>query len=220
MLTLKATKRNTSENLATLRKSGKLPGVFYGAKAESTPITLDTLAFDKAFAEAGESTVLNLSVDGEKDLAVLVHEVVHDPVTDRTTHVDFYVVDKDKKVTVDVPIVFTNEEKAVKGGGVLVKVLHELEVEGFPQDLPHDITIDLSGLTEIGQHISVKDIVVPAGVIIKTNPDETAVLLAAPKEEKEEEAAPIDLESIEVEKKGKKEEEGEEAAAEAGAEEK
>ena len=178
---------------------------------------MDILLFEKMLQQAGESSVVSL-VHGGTHVDVLIHDVVFDAVTDEPTHADFYAVDKDKKVSVHVPIVFTGEDIAAKSGGVLVKVLHELEVEGLPKYLPHDITVDVSSLTTIGGHISIKDISVPAGVIIKMGLGEAVALLAAPKEEKEEEAAPIDLTAIEVEKKGKKEEEGAEGGEEAAKE--
>ncbi|MEK7065901.1 MAG: 50S ribosomal protein L25 [Patescibacteria group bacterium] len=208
MLTLTVQDRKTGVGSKILKKEGKIPAVYYGPKTKSTPIAVDILAFDKMLEEAGESSVISL-VNGSTNVDVLIHDVVFDPVTDEPTHADFYAVDKDKKVSVSVPIVFTGEDIAAKSGGVVVKVLHELEVEGLPKDLPHNITVDVSPLSAIGAHISIKDIIVPSGVIIKMGLGEAVALLAAPKEEKEEEAAPIDLTAIEVEKKGKKEEEGE-----------
>lgn len=206
MLTLTVQDRKTGIGSKVLKKEGKIPAVYYGPKTKSTPISVDILSFEKMLKEAGESSVISLVHDKEH-IDVLIHDVVFDPVMDEPTHADFYAVDKDKKVSVHVPIVFTGEDIAAKSGGVLVKVLHELEVEGLPKDLPHGITVDVSELTTIGAHISIKDITVPAGVVIKMGLGEAVALLAAQKEEKEEEAAPIDLASIEVEKKGKKEEE-------------
>ncbi len=207
MLTLTVEDRKTGVGSKALKKEGKIPAVYYGPKTKSTPIAVDILSFEKMLQEAGESSVISL-VNDKEHVDVLIHDVVFDPVTDEPTHADFYAIDKDKKVSVHVPIVFIGEEVAAKTGGVVVKVLHELEVEGLPKDLPHNITVDVSPLTAIGAHISIKDITVPAGVIIKMGLGEAVALLAAPKEEKDEEAAPIDLTAIEVEKKGKKEEEG------------
>ncbi|MEK7134354.1 MAG: 50S ribosomal protein L25 [Patescibacteria group bacterium] len=219
MLTLTVQDRKTGVGSKILKKEGKIPAVYYGPKTKSTPIAVDILLFEKMLQQAGESSVVSL-VHGGTHVDVLIHDVVFDAVTDEPTHADFYAVDKDKKVSVHVPIVFTGEDIAAKSGGVLVKVLHELEVEGLPKYLPHDITVDVSSLTTIGGHISIKDISVPAGVIIKMGLGEAVALLAAPKEEKEEEAAPIDLTAIEVEKKGKKEEEGAEGGEEAAKESK
>ncbi len=194
-----------------LAGTGNIPAVFYGPKEQSTSIEVSARDFDKVLKEAGESTVVVLSgIGADKD--ALIKSVDFDPVSGVPRHADFYVLEKGKKVEVNVPIEFTGEAPAVKQGANLVKVLHEIEVEAMPANLPHEIIVDVSGLTSIDQQILVKDIVPPAGVEIKTSGDEVVVLIAAAHEEKEE-AAPVDLSAIEVEKKGK-EDVPEEAAAE------
>ena len=105
------------------------------------------------------------------------------------------------------PIELTGVAPAVKDlGGILVQVLHELKVEAMPKDLPHNITIDISALANFGDQILAGQIALPNGVELKVPPEEVVITISAPREEKEEEVAPIDLESIEVEKKGKEEE--------------
>lgn len=210
MLTLSVEKRKSGTGPA-LRKEGKIPAVYYGPKTESVPIAVDRVAFEKTLKEAGESSVISLISEG-KNIDVIIHDIVSDPVTDEPIHADFYAVDKDTKVTVHVPLMFTGEAPAAKLGGVVIKVLHELEVEGLPKDLPHDIVVDLSALSVIGSHIALKDLAIPSGVTVKLlHMDDTVASVAEPKAEKEEEVAPVDLSTIEVEKKGKKEEEGGEA---------
>ena len=88
-----------------------------------------------------------------------------------------------------------------------MKVLHEVHIEALPKDLPHAITVDITSLETLQNQIHVKDIVLPKGVTMITNAEEVVALVAPAKAEKEEEA-PVDLSAIEVEKKGKKDEEG------------
>ncbi len=215
MFELKAEKRDPKIKSKSLRKSGRIPAVFYGGKTESTPISISKVDFDKIWKKAGESTVITIKTEGVGDVDTLIHEVQFDPVTSEPTHSDFYVVDKTKKVKVHVPIEFVGVSPAIKElGGTLIKVLHELEVESLPGDLPHVLEIDISLLLELNSHLAVKDIKLPKGVMAVTGGHETVVSIAAPREEKEEEAAPIDLSTIEVEKRGKKEEEGAEAPLE------
>lgn len=210
MLTLNVEKRKSGTGPA-LRKEGKIPAVYYGPKTESVPIAVDRVAFEKTLKEAGESSVISLVSEG-KNIDVIIHDIISDPVTDEPIHADFYAVDKDTKVTVHVPLVFSGEAPATKLGGVVIKVLHELEVEGLPKDLPHDIVVDLSALSVIGSHIALKDLNIPSGVTVRLlHMDDTVASVAEPKAEKEEEVAPVDLSTIEVEKKGKKEEDGAEA---------
>jgi large subunit ribosomal protein L25 len=214
MLTLKAETRDTKTNLDTLRKAGKIPAVFYGKKEASTPISIAKTDFLKVWKEAGESTVVTLDTsEGAKES--LIHEIDFDPVTGNPRHADFYVYEKGHKVEVEVAIEFEGISPAVKDlGAILVKVLHQLKVEAQPKDLPHSLIIDVSGMANIGDQILASDLVLPSGVELKENPEEVVALISAPREEKEEEPAPIDLSQIEVEKKGKEDAEGEAPEAE------
>lgn len=218
MLTLKAEIRNIQTDNDALRKAGNIPAVFYGKKEASTPISLRQVDFLKIWKEAGESTVVTLDTpDGPKES--LIHDVALDPVTGAPQHADFYVFEKGHKVEVDLPVEFVGIAPAVKDlGGTLVKVLHALKIEAMPKDLPHNIAIDITSLVNFGDQILASQIPLPAGVELKENPEEVVATVAAPREEKEEETAPIDLSSIEVEKKGKEEVPAEGGEAEAKAE--
>lgn len=217
MLTLKAERRDTKVKPEEIRKTGRIPAVFYGKKEASTPISIPKIDFLKVWEKAGESSVVTLETpDGDKES--LIQDVDLDPITGQARHADFYVFEKGHKVEVALPIEFVGVSSAVKDlGGILVKVLHELKIEAMPKDLPHNINLDISPLVSFGDQILAKDIILPTGVELKENLEEVVATVTAPREEKEEEAAPIDLSQIEVEKKGKEEtaEEGEAAAPEA-----
>ncbi len=212
MLKLVAKSRDIfGKKLGKARQTGQLPAVLYGGKMKnSTSLFVDTKDFKKVFAQAGESSVVKLEGDGHAH-DVLIHEVAHDPVTDEPIHVDFYAIEAGKLLRVKVPLEFTGESPAVKSGtAVLVKVMHEIEVEAKPADLPHEIKVDISTLSEIGQQIKVSDLKAPTGVKILGHADDIVANLAAPREEKEEEAPPADISQIEIsEERGKKEDEGE-----------
>jgi len=217
MLTLKAESREATENLEILRAAGKVPAVFYGSKEKNTPVMVNNSEFVKVFREAGESAVITLETPAGKK-GVLVHEVQFDPVTSKIIHVDFYVVDQTKEVEVAIPIEFVGVAPAVKElGGILVKVMHELEVKALPQNLPAHIEVDVSTLAEFGDSVAVKDITLPQGVVATANPDDAIANVSEAKEEEEEAPAEVDMDAIEVEKKGKKEEEGSEEAEEKSA---
>ena len=192
-----------------MRKTGEIPAVFYGAGKSSTSVSVPIVEFKKAWKGAGESSTIKLSVDG-KDVDVLIHEVQVHPVTEVPIHVDFLVIDMDKKIKVKVPLEFTGISNAVKNGlGNLVKVLHEVEIEALPKDLPHNLEVDLSKLETVENQIFVSDIKLPAGVVVITNEHDVVASIVLQVEEKEEVVAPpVDSSAIEVENKGKKEEEG------------
>ena len=208
MLTLDTKKREKNENLDALRKSGFVPAVYYGPKEEVVMLSLPVKEFTKVLGDAGESTVVTLKTpDGEKD--VLIHDVQFHPVTGVPLHIDFYVFDKTKKVEVSVPLEFFGVSPAVKElGAIFSKVLHELKIEALPMNLPHEIKVDISVLAKFDDVISAGDIVLPEGVTLMEEKEETVALVSEPREEIiEEVVAPMDLSSIEVEKKGKKDEE-------------
>ena len=97
MLTLNVEKRDQKASLASIRKAGKMPAVFYGKKEETTPIELPYVVFEKTLKDAGESTILHLSGEGI-DVDVLIKDVDRDPVTDKPRHADFYAIEKGKKI--------------------------------------------------------------------------------------------------------------------------
>jgi large subunit ribosomal protein L25 len=206
MQTLTATKRSKADKLEVVRSNGMTPAVVYGARVENTSISVPSIDFKKAWKVAGESSTIALDLEGQK-IDVLIHEVQVDPVKGFPIHVDFLAIDMNKPVQVAIPLEFTGVAPAEKSGlGTLMKVLHEVEIEALPKNLPHSIEVDISSLETLEHQIHVKDIKLPSGVTMVTLSEEVVALVAAAKEEKEEEA-PVDLSSIEVEKKGKKDEE-------------
>ncbi|MEX0913283.1 MAG: 50S ribosomal protein L25 [Candidatus Paceibacterota bacterium] len=208
-MTITLTVQNRTEKgkrVRKLRESGRVPAVVYGPKEEATSISIEERDFEKAYKEAGESSVLVLSGLGE-DKEVLIHDVSFDAMKGKVSHVDFYIIKKGQDVTVSVPLVFVGEAPAIKLGGSLTKALHELEVTGKPSKLPHEIEIDISSLATFEDHIRVKDISLPSGLTAENDPEETVAVVSEVKEEPEEEAPELDMEAIEVEKKGKEEEE-------------
>ncbi len=214
MLTLLVEKReSTGAKAPVLRRAGKLPAVVYGPHQKAISIMIDGRVFDKVLKQAGESSVVLLSGLEGGDLPTLIHEVDLDPVTNRPRHIDFYAVTKGEKVDVSVELEFIGESPAVKAGMNIVKVLHEIEVEADPMNLPQSITVDISSLVNVGDQIHVRDLVLPHGVELMTEPDEVVILVQEVEIEKVEEVPAVDLASIEVEKKGKENVEGEEAAS-------
>lgn len=215
MLSLTIEKRDAKVSPDKIRKSGKMPAVYYGPKEATTPVVVSMAAFKEIWKKAGESSVVVLK-EGSKEHEVLIHEIDVHPLSGEPRHADFYVLEKGKKAKVKVSLVFTGTSPAVKDkGGILVKVMREMEIEAAPKDLPREIVVDISKLVELNDTIKAKDITLPAGVEIKANPEE---VVASVSEAKEEVEAPttIDMASIEVsDAKGKEVKEGEAGAADA-----
>ena len=212
-ITLHAEERaERGKQLQKVRAAGKTPAVFYGPKEEATPITLDSKEAEKILKEAGESTIIDLKGLGD-DKEVLVQDIDYDPLSGAVRHVDFYAIERGKKLEVTTALEFHGEAPAIKKGGVLTIVLRELEIECLPRHLPQHIDVDLSSLTDIGSQLQVSELTIPEGVEVKANPDDMVAVVHEPEEEPEEEPEAPDMDAIEVEKKGK-EEEGDESSPE------
>lgn len=206
MITLKGEARDPKVKLEAIRAQGFLPGVYYGHKEAATPCVFPLNTFKKVWKSAGESTVVTLEMPKGK-ISALIHEVQVDPVKGQPIHVDFYALEKGQEVSVNIPVEFTGVSLAVKDlGGSLVKVMHEIEVKGQPENLPHNFVIDISALVALDSQILAESIVLPKGITLVTLGTDVVAAIAVAKEEALE-APVIDLSSIEVEKKGKKEEE-------------
>jgi large subunit ribosomal protein L25 len=189
-----------------LRKAGSIPAVVYGPKQEPLAVSVEKSVFEKLLKGAGESTVINLVGLGE-EIEVLVHEVSFNPAKGGVEHVDFYAIEKGKEITVHVPLEFIGEAPAVKKGGSLTKVLHEIEVTCKPSALPQHIEVDVTPLDDFEKQIHVKDLVVPNGVKVENDGEEVVALVQEVQEEVEPEPVAVDMDAVEVEAKGKTEEE-------------
>lgn len=205
-ITLKGEIRDPKRKLSAIRAEGFVPGVYYGHKEVATPCVFPMIAFKKVWKTAGESTVVTLEMPKGK-VSALIHEVQVDPVKGQPIHVDFYALEKGQEVIVHIPLEFTGVSGAVKDlGGSLVKVLHEVEVKGQPENLPHNFVIDISPLEALDSQILAESIVLPKGITLVTHGTDVVAAIAVAKEEPID-APVMDLSAIEVEKKGKKEEE-------------
>ncbi|MBI2356248.1 MAG: 50S ribosomal protein L25 [Candidatus Doudnabacteria bacterium] len=185
-ITLTANKRSVlGKKTDHLRSLGKLPGVLYGRDLSSQPVEISEKDFASAFKKAGESTLVNLVVDGESK-PVIIHSVQHHYLSGQPIHVDFYAVRMDEKLHARIPLHFVGESSAVKTmGGVLVKNHHEVEVECLPADLPQFIEVDISALNNFEDLIRVSDLKVSDKVKILINPDEAVANVAPPRSEQE-----------------------------------
>lgn len=201
-------RKDFGKRLAGLRQKGLMPAVLYGKSEKSESISVPLKEFQKIFKSAGETSVLELALENEKK-NVMIYDVQYDPVTSAPIHADFLAVKMDEPIEANVPLVYEGDSEAVKAGGVLVKVLHELEIKALPRDIPHKINIDISGLKTSEDKILISDLKLSSKVeILGKEMDDVIALIEIPQEETAEEAS-IDFEKIEATKE-KKEEEKEE----------
>jgi large subunit ribosomal protein L25 len=182
-ITLEVKPRNKEEKVKDLRKQGTVPCVLYGYEVENLQIECDEQEFHKTFVKAGESTMIDLDLDGKKT-SVLIHKVDLDPVTDRYSHIDFFAPDMKKEIITHVAINTTGEAPGVKDfGGILITHRDSIEVKCLPKDLPHEIVVDLSQLKELHDSISVADLDIPNGVSVQIGEDNLLFVIDAPRKE-------------------------------------
>lgn len=186
-ISLQASAR-TKEKANVLRRGGKVPGVVYGNVKGSLQLSCDEQALLKAYNKAGESTLVELDMDGQK-IPVLFHALDLDPVTYRPAHVDFYAVDMKKEIDASVPLKTVDDAPAVKEhGAIIVTPVDHLKVRCLPADLPQFLTVSIAGLKAFHDTVTVAQISVPKGVTILD--DATTVVALAQEPRKEEVVAP------------------------------
>jgi large subunit ribosomal protein L25 len=184
-----------------LRTGGKIPAVIYG-HTKPTSITVDAREFRTAFRNITQNTIVELHMPGGVH-EVLVKDYQKDNLTGQILHVDFYEFEKGKALRTRVPVRLIGNPVGVKEGGILEHLLHRLDVECLPKDLPEEITMDINELA-LDRAMHVSDLVLPAGVRALQASDQVVCLVAHRKAE--EEVAPAAVE-------GEVPAEGEEGAA-------
>ena len=194
-----------------LRQAGRIPGVCYGRNTAPVSVSLDPKGLEHVLrtSASGFNTLFEVKGGGDFDgKPVLVRELQRDPVSGHLVHADLYMVDLQQRVHVSVPVHLEGSPEGVKMGGILDHTLREIEFECLPQSIPEEVRVDVSAL-EIGDSLHVRDLVLPEGATLLSDPELAVVLVATPAVE--EEATPAEGEVPEGEEGAAAE--GEAAAA-------
>ncbi|CAI3220176.1 50S ribosomal protein L25/general stress protein Ctc [Desulfovibrio legallii] len=149
-----------------LRAQKLIPGVFYTAKGENVAVQAPALPLEKLFEEVGRTTVFNLEIDdnGQKNVhPVMFWQVQSHPYKKAFTHVDFYGVDLNKTVTVEVPLEIVGVSRGVKLGGILEIYREVIPLQSKPLNMPKKIVVDVSEM-DINDTVNVADLKLPEGV--------------------------------------------------------
>lgn len=207
---LNATTRTIKgKSVKALRRKNIIPAVIYGHKVEPQLLQVDFLNFEKIYKEAGESTLIDLKLDNNAPVKVLIHDIKKDFISNKISHIDFYQIRKGEKITTEIELEFVGEAKAVKElGGVLVRNLSKIKVECLPEDLVHNIKVDISKLNTFEDSIKIKDLAISSKLKFKEKEEDVVALVLPPREEEKEEEKPEEqkIEEVEVLKEKKKEE--------------
>jgi large subunit ribosomal protein L25 len=169
-----------------MRRKGVVPANVFGHNVESLALEVEATALERALARAGTNALINLNIDGaDGTRPVLVRGYQRKPSTSQLLHVDLYQVSMTEKIRTEVPLVFIGTAPGVSLGGVLLKNIDAVEIECLPGDLMSAIEVDLSGLAEVGQGISVSDLKIGEAITIITNGETVVAKVMAPEKEEE-----------------------------------
>jgi len=212
---------NTGKGVSRrLRNEGAVPAVVYGSEIDSVKCAVDSRAFRSMIQEFGRNAIVSLKVDGQgEDYSTIVKEIQSDPVSGELLHIDFHRISMTQKIVVEVTIHSEGTPIGVRNdGGVLEHMLHQIEVECLPTDIPESFHFDVTEL-EIGDTVHVSDLIAPEGTTFVTEGDRSVFAVAPPTVRKDDDEAeteegaetPEEATEPEVIERGKKEEDEDEA---------
>src|SRR5579864_2033726 len=192
-----------------LHRQGKLAAVVYGHNTQPTALELDRLEFQRVFVKSGRTHLVDLVVDGSRTEKVLVREIQTHPRRLGPIHVDFYQVNLEEKIEVEVPVHLVGESAAVKRGDAdVLQPLHSVRVECLPSDIPASFDVDLTPLEEIESELRVSELALPKGVTVLDDPEDLVVEIVHKRELKVEEEVPVAEAAVPVEGEAAAEGEG------------
>jgi large subunit ribosomal protein L25 len=164
-----------------LRRAGRVPAIAYGSDLEQPlPVSVDGRELYHALnTDAGVNAILRLDIDGADTQLAIVREIQRHKLRREVLHVDFVTVNRNVKISVDVPIVTEGEAQGADEGGVADQVLFSLPVEVLPLEVPDQITLDISGMA-VGDVLRVSDLQLPDGVETSADPEEAVITVNVP----------------------------------------
>lgn len=175
-VTVKANTRNDFKRSTKneLRKSGLVPAVVYGKDKEPIAVSVNSLELLMTVRDEGKNAIISLDIEGKKPVDVMLHDYQIEPIRNELYHADFYMVDMSQEMDVEVAIHLEGDAQGVKDGGILSQPLHELAIRAKPNQIPEEITLDVSNL-EVGDSLLVSD--VKAGKNYEITQDETTTIV-------------------------------------------
>ncbi len=172
VLTITAEARNElgKKVAKQLRKTGRIPAIIYGGDIDSIPVSIDLEAAKAILkSEAGENTVLNIKRE-DQQVAAMIKDIQYDYLSEHIIHMDFYRIDLDKKVNVNVPVNIIGEAVGVKvEGGVFDFMTREIKIRCLPTQIPLCYTVDITDL-HAGDTVKVDTLELGEGVRLMSTP--------------------------------------------------
>lgn len=211
---LKAAARTIQgKKVSRLRNESKVPGSIYGPNIEAQKVTFDYRELETTLRNAGGTNVIDVAVDGGDNIPVLAREVQRSVIKGEILHVDFLAPDMNKKIRAEVRLQIIGQSPLViSRQGIMITGPNTIQLEMLPNNLLNTVSVDISGLEEIGDTIAVKDLPLADGITVINDPEEMIVKIVQPSAARaaENEATTAALEGEEAQVIGEEGEEGEE----------
>lgn len=169
------------KKVSTLRKQGLVPAVMYGQDFAAKSVMAEEVPITKAVARAGRHQPVEIMTGKTKHLAMIM-DTDFDPVKRKLRHVAFHVIDQNEEVEASIPVVVSGEGEtpAEKAGLVVLTTIDSVEVKSLPNNLPDKLEVPGEKLTEVGDHATVSDIIVPKGVTVTSDPEQIIATVYEP----------------------------------------
>lgn len=171
------------KGLRGLRNSGQIPAVIHNHGQESIHVMGDATQMQKTFSQAGKHHPVQLTVGKQHHLA-LIKDVDFEPAKQRMRHIVFQAIKQDEETEAEVPITYAEVEiPAEKASLLVLKQLDRVQVKALPKDLPDELVVDPSQLAEVGDSLTVADLVLPSGVTVLNDPTSQVAVVEMPKDQ-------------------------------------
>ncbi len=165
-----------------IRQAGDIPAVIYGHNREPQSLVLNARDTEKLVRSIPvSSTAIELTVDGTT-VRTLIREIQRHPFKRTILHIDFQELVAGETVVVRCPIVYIGTPEGVRlDGGILDQIMHELQIQVDPSNIPNHIDVDITSL-KVGKSLHVSDLTVPAGIKIVDDPTTTVCIVQQSKQ--------------------------------------
>ncbi|OAS15666.1 50S ribosomal protein L25 [Paenibacillus oryzisoli] len=174
----------TKSEIKQLRSQGKIPAVMYGKQMAPTVLSVDLKELQVVLRQ-NPHAIIDLTISGGKGRQpVMINEIQRNPLNRQLTHIDFHQINMDEPIKTLVALEFIGEAAGVTEGGILQIQMHNIEIRCMPSQVPPSIQVEVSSLG-LGDNLHVSQIMVPAGIEIKSDPNDIVVTILVPQKETE-----------------------------------
>lgn len=158
-----------------IRRNGNVPGVIYGHNFTNYTLEFDYNTLNKIIKNNGENALVNIIIDGNPHTA-MIKEVQRDIISREITHIDLQQINPKEKIHTSIPVLLSGKNDIVEG--VLQQQVMKLDIECYPQDVPRDVSIDISNLA-LGDSLKISDVEFSKDITVLNDVEEIIALVSS-----------------------------------------